>query len=1316
MGASAGGLEAFQKFFTAMPPDSGMSFVVVQHLDPNHATLMPELLGKTTRMNVEQVRDETPVEPDHVYVIPPNAMLTIEGGVLRVKPPAATGLRMPIDGLFHSLAEDQGHRTICILLSGSGSDGTLGLRSVKEHGGMVMAQSPESAKHDAMLRSAIGTGMVDHVLPPEQMPARLVEYARYLRELHRKNVKDSLSEELGGQLARICALLRRKTGHDFSRYKTTTLVRRIQRRMQVHQLASVPAYVERLRQDPQEAEQLFRDLLIGVTHFFRDPEAFAALEREVIPRLLDAGRGRRADPHLGAGLRHRRGGLLGRDPVPRGDAAPRRAPAVQIFAGDIDDEALDFARQARYPDGIAEHVTPDRLARFFTRQDHSYQVAKEVRELCIFSTHNLIRDPPFSRLDLIVCRNLLIYLESDLQRHVASIFHYALRKGGYLFLGPSESVAGPPELFRTVDKKHRLFARGETIAVPAITVPLPARSAAQQRPWATRIPPAEQQGTVAALERVLLDHYAPAWVIVNPQGQSVYFSPRTGRFLEPAVGAPSADVVNMARKGLRLDLRTALHKAVQTGKAVVRERIAVETNGHVQQINLVVRPLTEVGEQRLFLVVFQELGLPRSQADAEREGASPEQDGAVQQLESELRTTKEHLQSTIEEVETSNEELKSSNEELLSTNEELQSANEELQTSKEELQSVNEELETINQELNKKVEELDSVNSDLQNLLQSTQIPTLFLDGSLRIKRFTEAATEVFRLIESDVGRPILDIAPRFEGDIFADLKEVLRTLAIRERQVSLADGSSSYLMRVLPYQRPGNVIDGLVLTFLDVTQLNRALERQAQLVSIVESSQDAIVGRSFDGTILTWNRAAERMFGYTAEEAIGRPISLIVPPEEMPHVQDVHQRVLKGEAVPPYEAVRVTRAGVPLAVSVAMSALKDASGGLIGVSAIFRDISELKRVQETLRSEGREKDRFLAMLSHELRNPLAPLRTSLEILRRRQGQNAELTQPLQVMDRQLSQLTALVDQLMDAARISSGKIVLDWKDIDVVKLVRTLLDDYARQLADAGLKLKASLPDRQLVVGGDKLRLSQAVGNLLTNADQVHGARWHRQRQGGGGRRRQERAGDRRRHRYRDRARHGRGAVQAVRPGRDGRRPQGGPGARPRAGARPRRVARRHGRGAQRGLRQGHRVRHHAAARRLETPQGRREGARLAACGDLRPAPDPGRGGQPGCGGQPAPPASALGPRGRRGRGRPRGARARSQSGAPRCSSAICSWRATWTASRSRGRSARSPATTGRCWSRSRASGSRTTASAASRRDSTGTSRSRPTSRRCGG
>jgi two-component system, chemotaxis family, CheB/CheR fusion protein len=1089
MGASAGGLEALQKFFTHMPPDSGMAFVVVQHLDPRHTTMMPELLGKTTLMRVQQVKDETPVEPNNVYVIPPNASLTIEGGVMHVmSPPESKSLRMGIDHLFHSLAEDQGDRAVCILMSGSGTDGTLGLRSVKEHGGMAMAQSPESAKHDSILRSAIGTGMVDHVLTPEEMPARLVEYAGYLRELHEKHSRDALLEEAGDQLTRICTLLRRKTGHDFSRYKTTTLVRRIQRRIQVHQIVSVSAYVDRLRQDPKEAEQLFRDLLIGVTHFFRDPSAFAVLEREVIPRLFDHagpdGSIRIWTPGCATGEEAYSVAILVREEMLRRDVRPR----VQIFGGDIDDEALEFARQARYPEGIAEHVVPERLERFFVKQEHSYQVAKEVREMCIFSTHNLIRDPPFSRMDLIVCRNLLIYLESDLQRHVTNVFHYALRTGGYLFLGPSESVVGPGGLFHTVDKKHRVFTRAETISVPPITLPLPERTAGQapSRPLGTRVGPPEQRATVSALERVLLDHYAPAWVIVNAQGESVYFSPRTGRFLEPAVGAPSVDIVGMARKGLRLDLRTAIHKAVKTGTTAIHERVTVEVNGDVQQINLVVRPLAELGhDPGLYLVVFQEIGLPRSREEAQKEGSFPDQGDRVemQQLESELRTTKEHLQASIEEVETSNEELKWSNEELLSTNEELQSANEELHTSQEEMQSVNEELETINAELSKKVDELDAANSDLQNLFQSTQIPTLFLDSALRIKRFTEAATSVFRLIEADVGRPITDIAPRFEGDLVSDFKEVLRTLSTKERQVTLADGSATYLMRVLPYRRPGNVVDGLVLTFLDVTELNRALQQQGRLAAIVESSQDAIVGRSFEGTILTWNAAAEKMFGFAADEALGRPVSIIVPPEAQEQMNDVHERLKRGVGLAPFEGVRLTRDGRRLSVSIAVSPLKDLSGRLIGASTIFRDISELKRVQEALRQEVHEKDQFLALLSHELRNPLAPLRTSLEILRSGTAAAADREKSLLVMDRQLSQLASLVDQLMDAARISSGKILLDREDVDVVELVRAVVEDHGSLLERAGLEVESSFHPKPLVVSADRLRLSQAVGNLLANA-----------------------------------------------------------------------------------------------------------------------------------------------------------------------------------------------------------------------------------------
>jgi two-component system, chemotaxis family, CheB/CheR fusion protein len=571
--------------------------------------------------------------------------------------------------------------------------------------------------------------------------------------------------------------------------------------------------------------------------------------------------------------------------------------------------------------------------------------------------------------------------------------------------------------------------------------------------------------SAGVFERILLDHYASAWVIINAQGESVYFSARTGKYLEPAVGTPSMDILGMARKGLRLDLRTAIHKARKTGEPVVHEGVAVETNGDIQQINLIVRPLHEGSDDSgLFLVVFQELGPPKSLKRAKKLGRSGEGEGdsLVAQLESELRMTKDHLQATIEAVETSNEEL-------LSTNEELQSANEE--------------LETINAELTKKVEELDVANGDTQNLLQSTQIPTVFLDMDLRIKRFTEAATHVFRLIETDVGRPIGDIAHRFETNLIEDVKEVLRTLAPKEHQVRLSDQTATYLMRILPYRRMDNVIDGVVLTFLDVTALNRVLEQQGRLAAIVESSQDAIVGRTFEGTITTWNEAATRMFGYTEAEALGRPISVIVPDDGREELERIHAQLQLGGLVAPFESVRRTRDGRRLAVSVAISPLKDVSGRLIGSSAIFRDINDLKRAQEVLRKEAHYKDQFLALLSHELRNPLAPLRTSLELLRRRGQADEEVERSLDVMDRQLSHMTALVDQLMDASRISSGKIVLNREDLDLVGLFRTAVDDYRFLLERAELRLELNLPARPLFARADRTRLTQALGNLLANA-----------------------------------------------------------------------------------------------------------------------------------------------------------------------------------------------------------------------------------------
>lgn len=1089
LGASAGGFDAFQKFFSRMPSDSGMAFVLVQHLDPHHPSLLPDLLSKATRMRVAQATDQTPVQPDHVYVIPPNATLTIEAGALRVRPVEGEGgPRLSIDRLFGSLAEDQGHNAVCVLFSGSGSDGTIGLRAVKEHGGMAMAQSPETAQHDPMVRSAIATGLVDHVLSPEDLADKLVEYGTYLRRLRDQQGPDAQVLATSAELTRICTILLHKTSHDFRRYKSPTLLRRIQRRMQVLQAASVAEYIERLREGPGEADQLFRDLLIGVTHFFRDTEAFDVLARDVIPRLVSVaavdGTLRVWTPGCSTGEEAYSVAILLREQILKQDARSR----VQIFAGDIDDEALEFARNARYAEGIAQHVTPERLERFFIRHDHVYQVAKEIREMCLFSTHSLIKDPPFSRLDLVVCRNLLIYLEADVQRYVNSLFHYALHPGGYLFLGPSESLTGSPEMFHVVDRKHRIFQRGATVTrvVEALPDALSARRPIGRGAAAAGAPPSAQQALVTALERVLLDRYAPAWVVINARAEALHFSTRTGKYLEPAPGAPSTDVVQMARPGLRLDLRAAIHKAVRTGETVVHQNVLVETNGEEQRITLLVRPVTELGaDSGLFLVVFQEVGPPQSRGEAGTgDAAAPTSvDSVVQQLESELRTTKDHLQATVEEVETSNEELKSANEELLATNEELQSSNEELQTSKEELQSINEELETINAELSGKVRELDQANSDLVNLFQATKIPTLFLDGTLVIKRFTAAATHVYRLIDTDAGRPITDITPRFTEDLLPDMMEVLRTAAPRERQLHFGDGSATYLVRMLPYRRVDNTLDGLVVTFLDVTQLEAAQAQRTRLAAIVASSHDAIVSRELDGTITSWNEAAARLFGYAEQEAVGRSIfDLIIPPDGRTEVEHTDATVRRGSRVAPLESTCLTKDGKRIAVLVAVSPVKDAAGQVTGSSAVLRDLTELNRVRG-LQDEAHSKDQFLATLSHELRGPLASLQICFEVLRDQGTQVKRGQDALAIAARQIAHLSALVDQLLDASKIASGGTSLQRWDEDLVNVVRTSAEDQRALLDAAGVRLDLSLPSAPLWGYCDRLRVGQIVGNLLGNA-----------------------------------------------------------------------------------------------------------------------------------------------------------------------------------------------------------------------------------------
>ena len=1082
IGASAGGLEALEVFFDNMPPEPDMAFVVVQHLAPERPTIMPELLARRTKLPVQLAEDGTRIAANNVYVIPPNASLAVRSGVLHVKTPQDPR-RTPIDAFFRSLADDQGPNAICIVLSGTGADGTLGVKAIKEHGGMAMAQDMESARYDSMPRSAIALGLVDFVLPADRMPSKLVEYVLYPRRTkERASDPEARGEDGADTLRKICSLLHRRTGHDFSQYKPATLLRRIHRRMQVQQVPGPTRYLETLRKDPREVDHLFRDLLIGVTHFFRDPDAFAKLASLVVPELF---RDKGAEDSVRVWVSGCATGeeaysiaILLREHLARIDSAP----PVKIFATDIDEQALETARLGRYSEGVAEHVSPERIERFFVRQGTTYQVDKQLREMCIFSVHNVISDPPFSRLDLIACRNLLIYLDSDLQRRLVPLFHYALRPGGHLFLGPSESLA-VPELFRVLDKKNRIFQRNDAVLSPPLTFPpVDAGRAARLAGVTPRPLPARELGIARVFDRVLLEHFGPPAVIVNDRADVVYTSGRTGKYLELAPGVMNHNVIDMARRTLRPDLYTAFHKALKTGQEVVHEGVTVDVEGQIQRLDLIVRPMPELEpDAGLYLVVFRDVGPLAEKGDA---GPAAETaralDPLAQALESELRSTKEHLQTTIEELETSNEELKSTNEELQSTNEELQSTNEELQTSKEELQSINEELQTVNLELSRKVDELDRANSDLQNLFAATQIATIFVDRELRIKKFSAAAKEVFRIIESDVGRPITDIAATYaDGDLASDVREVLTTLRTKERQVSRPDTDTWYIQRIRPYRSTDDMIDGAVITFLDVTELTRAQARALGLAAIVESSQDAIIGMTIDGTITSWNKGAERLYAYSAPEVIGQPAAMLRSPSD--DLEPLFAQIRAGQDVRPFEAVRYRKGGEAIAMLIALFPVKDPAGHILGMASIGRDITERKRHEKTLEEADRRKNEFLALLGHELRNPLVPIRNAAAVLK--QLGVPSTVRPVQMIDRQVSHMTRLIDDLLDLARITTGRVALRKRPIDLVALVRQLLEDWQSRAAAAEVKLSATLPEESLPLVGDPTRLVQAIGNLIHNA-----------------------------------------------------------------------------------------------------------------------------------------------------------------------------------------------------------------------------------------
>jgi two-component system CheB/CheR fusion protein len=960
VGASAGGIEALEGFLRELGPDVGAAIVVVLHLDPTHPSMAPQILGRAAQVPVREAEDGALVEPGNVYVIPSNAALSLQGRRLRVGD-ALERRHTSIDSFLTSLAEEQGEAAIGIVLSGAGGDGAAGLRAVKARGGVTLAQLPEEAGTDSMPRSAIALGAVDWILPVREMPAKIAAYAQALAAAPPHAVAPA-PEDASTGLRAILELVLRRTGHDFAQYKHATMLRRVQRRLRITGAPSLAAYLDLLQQTPGEIDRLFADLLIGVTRFFRDPPVAHALASDVIPSLL-LGRGADAEvrlwvPGCATGEEAYSLAILVQEALSGAEVVP----PVKIFATDIDEPALDFARQGRYSPAIAEFVSPERLARFFRKLPGGYQINKEIRELCVFSTHNIVSDPPFSRLDLLSCKNLLIYLEAEIQKKLVPLFHYALAQGGYLVLGPSENLAANPELFRAVDKDHRIFQRLDALIQPAAIFPLagPRRIGRLERAEHLVAPPRTVGGEVAvtrSFERILLQELAPPAVMVNASGKILYVSGRTGRYLQLPPGRTRTDLVDMALPALRPAIYTALHRAIKSGKPTVHEGLVVEVAGVPTRLDVLVRPMGAAPpEAGLFMVVFREPSGAAPAADGAEPTAGHEGE-VVADLERELLRTREHLQSTIEDLETGSEELQSANEELLSTNEELQSANEELQTSKEEQQSVNEELQTVNVELVRKVDELDRAHSDLKNLFDSTQIATVFLDGELRIKRFSPAATELLRVIESDVGRPVSDIAAAsVDGDLVSEVREVLATLDASERQVYRAEGDRWYSRRIRPYRSRDSLIDGVVVTFVDVTDLKRAQDRLASLAAIVESSQDAIVGVGLDGTITTWNVGAERIYGHDARAALRMPFAALYPKEGRPAAEAALLRAAQGEHVEVADVSGLRRDGRVVDVFMTLSPVRDARGEVVGISAIAHDVTQRRQAEQALR---RSEDRF---------------------------------------------------------------------------------------------------------------------------------------------------------------------------------------------------------------------------------------------------------------------------------------------------------------------------------------------------------------------
>jgi len=942
IGASAGGLEALEQFFTHIPANSGMAFVVIQHLDPTQTGIMGELIQRMTAMNVLTVTDRLMVQPNYVYVIPSNKSMSILNGALHLFDPVETrGLRLPVDFFFRSLANDLEELSIGIILSGMGSDGSLGIKAIKEKAGRVLVQDPETAKFASMPRYALEAVLPDVVAPADELPQKLLALLKV------PAVQTSISDldRDFSSLEKIVILLRNQTGNDFSQYKKTTLYRRIERRMSIHQISKINLYVHYLQQNPTEVEILFRELLIGVTGFFRDPAVWEYIKNKVIPEWIvryPSGHTIRAwIPGCSTGEEAFSFAMIFREAMQISES--KKNLILQIFATDLDNDAIDRARKGVYPDNIIADVSPERLERFFVKSQNRYRVNADIREMVVFATHNVIKDPPFTKLDFLSCRNLLIYMNSALQKKVLALFHYSLNQEGTLLLGNAETTSSHPDLFLIIDSKLRIYKSAGLSKTDELFHFPDSFSQPKRNLMKNQMPSKPNDNIQSLTDQILLQQFLPASVLVTTQGDILYITGDTSKYLALAAGKVNLNLFAMARDGLRDLLPSAFRKAAQGYEKIVLSNVPVGTSEGVHLANITIRQIEEPEPLKdKILVIFAEAP-PGKKSPLQKSGKASNRT-LHEACDQEIKSLREELQSLREEMQTSQEELKSTNEELQSTNEELQSTNEELTTSKEEMQSLNEELHIVNAEMQNKIDDSARESSDMQNLLNSTEIATLFLDRELRVRRFTIPSTDIFKLIPSDIGRLFTDQVTDLDyPDMYEDAKSVLHSLVTSEKIVTAKNGRW-FRVRIMPYRTFDDKIDGLVITFIDISKFKwmeySLMENSRILHSFIDSIPSVIIGVSSIGNIIEFNPQAEKLFERKKKEVLGHNyFDLFIPESSRIFVKGQMDSLLAGQLPNRFENSVKSASGKEFRIDWSAHKLLDENGLQVGIIALGANI-----------------------------------------------------------------------------------------------------------------------------------------------------------------------------------------------------------------------------------------------------------------------------------------------------------------------------------------------------------------------------------------